>query len=95
MKRKITFTILFLLVAVALALTADSTTAANGYVLEWWTLDGGGGQLYGGDYVLQGTIGQPDAGGLSGGDTVLEGGFWAGVKAWINQVFTFLPVVLK
>ena len=44
--------------------------------LSWHTVDGGGGTSSGGDFVLRGTIGQPDAGDLSGGDFVLRGGFW-------------------
>ncbi len=44
--------------------------------LSWHTIDGGGGTSTGGDFVLRGTIGQPDAGDLSGGDFTLRGGFW-------------------
>ena len=44
--------------------------------LSWHTIDGGGGTISGGDFVLRGTIGQPDAGDLSGGDFTLRGGFW-------------------
>ncbi len=44
--------------------------------LSWNTVDGGGGTSSGGDFVLRGTIGQPDAGDLSGGDFTLRGGFW-------------------
>jgi hypothetical protein len=31
------------------------------YELTWYTIDGGGGVSRGGQYVLTGTIGQPDA----------------------------------
>ena len=48
---------------------------AGDFDLSWWTVDGGGGTSTGGDFVLRGTIGQPDAGTLSGGDFVLRGGF--------------------
>ena len=48
------------------------------YVLEWSSIDGGGGTSSGGQYTLTGTIGQPDAGNLSGGQFEVEGGFWAG-----------------
>jgi hypothetical protein len=44
--------------------------------LDWYTIDGGGGSASGGDYVLAGTIGQPDAGVLAGGAWTLYGGFW-------------------
>jgi hypothetical protein len=51
-------------------------TASGGFELSWSTVDGGGGTSSGGDFVLRGTIGQPDAGDLSGGDFTLRGGFW-------------------
>lgn len=41
------------------------------------TVDGGGGTCTGGGFVLNGTIGQPDAGMLSGGPYEVTGGFWA------------------
>jgi hypothetical protein len=53
---------------------------AQTYTLDWSTMDGGGGTSAGGDYVLEGTIGQPDAGpALSGGNYTLQGGFWPGL----------------
>jgi hypothetical protein len=48
------------------------------YEISWNTIDGGGGQSTGGDFVLTGTIGQPDAGDMAGGDYELSGGFWPG-----------------
>ena len=44
------------------------------------TIDGGG-QMRSkdGDFVLSGTIGQPDAGVMQGGDFTLSGGFWFGL----------------
>ena len=47
------------------------------YEITWYTIDGGGGTSSGGDYVLVGTAGQPDAGVSSGGDYVLNSGYWA------------------
>ncbi|MFQ5590958.1 MAG: hypothetical protein ACE5HE_07340 [Phycisphaerae bacterium] len=49
------------------------------YDLSWFTVDGGGAmQSNGGDYVLSGTIGQPDAGRevMVGDAFELTGGFW-------------------
>lgn len=45
-----------------------------------WTVDGGGGTATGGNYVLQGTAGQPDAGRHESvdGTIVLRGGYWTG-----------------
>lgn len=49
------------------------------YVLQWYTIDGGGETACtGGGYELSGTAGQPDAsdGALTGGGYELTGGFW-------------------
>ncbi len=62
----------FILVSSALA------QSGGPYVLEWSTIDGGGGVSSGGPYVLSGTIGQPDAGNLAGGQYEVLGGFWPG-----------------
>ncbi len=51
---------------------------AQDFAIDWYTIDGGGGTSTGGDFVLSGTIGQPDAGALTGGDFALVGGFWGG-----------------
>jgi hypothetical protein len=48
------------------------------YSIDWYTIDGGGGQSSGGQYILTGTIGQPDAGYLDGDNYELLGGFWVG-----------------
>jgi hypothetical protein len=65
---------LMLLLISAVSIVSGEST----YVLDWFTIDGGGGQSSGGDYVLTGTIGQPDAGYLGGGNYELLGGFWVG-----------------
>ena len=48
------------------------------FLLDWWTVDGGGGPAAGGDFELLATIGQPDAGFASGEDYLLQGGFLPG-----------------
>ena len=51
-----------------------------GYVMDWYTVDGGGATyLSGGVYSLGATAGQADAGSMSGGAYELGGGFWFGV----------------
>lgn len=66
-----------------------------GYELSWWTVDGGGNQLAGGDFVLLGTAGQPEAGNaLSGGGFELSSGFWPGA-AVITRHTVFLPLVMR
>ena len=51
---------------------------ADNYKIEWSTLDSGGHRLQNGSgYVLEGTIGQPDAGGTAQQDSHhVSGGFW-------------------
>jgi hypothetical protein len=69
MKIKIYGCILFL---------AFASVAFADYQIIWSTIDGGGGQSKGGQYVLTGTIGQPDAAYSRGGNYELLGGFWSG-----------------
>lgn len=68
-----------LLIGTALLLFATAAFAQSGGVwkIVSSTLDGGGLQgAWGGNYVLKGTAGQPDAGTLTGGTYRLDGGFW-------------------
>jgi len=89
--------IMVVLVVVMLAYVGIAFASTNGFSIDWWTVDGGGGvsQSAGGQYTLQGSIGQPDAGSSQGGEYVLEGGFWVGLRAWVEQFFIHLPLVLK
>ena len=61
---------------------AVAAPAAGVYGVTQWTLDGGGGKSSGGTFVIQGTIGQPDADPLqpsSGGSYGITGGYWPGL----------------
>jgi len=78
----------------ALPLRFASGTIVAGYILDWWTADGGGGASTGGSYSLDGTIGQPDAGTSTGGTYALSGGFWGGGAAAIEYNL-FLPLILR
>jgi len=49
---------------------------AQNLSIDWFTIDGGGGNSTGGVFAVSGTIGQPDAGAMSGGNYTLVGGFW-------------------
>lgn len=51
--------------------------------LTRWTIDAGGGYLSGGGWVLQGTVGQPDAGTATatGSGIIVQAGFWFGNAA--------------
>ena len=51
---------------------------AQPFSVEWYKIADGGGTSTGGQYVLTGTIGQPDAANSTGGDYKLLGGFWPG-----------------
>ena len=68
-------------------------SSGGNYVLDWYTIDGGGGTSSGGDYALSGTIGQPDAGSISGGDYAIGGGFWAMVSQFFYDLF--LPLIMR
>jgi hypothetical protein len=68
----------------------------NGYNLNWWTVDNGGGASGNGTYTLNGTIGQPDAGTLaSGGGYTLAGGFWHGGAVTKVEMKVYLPLMVK
>ena len=45
--------------------------------IPWFTMDGGGGTSTGDEFIVSGTIGQPDAGKMSGGGFEISGGFWS------------------
>ena|SRR5579859_1072542 len=63
-------------VIISLLLTASSL--AQSYTITWYKISGGGGASSGGQYTLNGTIGQHDAGGpMTGNVYSLTGGFWA------------------
>jgi len=66
-----------LLILLTVATSVASSFAQN-YSIDWFTIDGGGGNSTGGGYSVSGTIGQHDAGGpMTGGGYSLTGGFWA------------------
>ncbi len=97
MKKRLRIILLVAAVTLALgfaAVHAQSTGTATGYHLGWWSVDSGGGQLSAGGYVLNGTVGQPDAGvPLTAGGYTLTGGFWSGPTVLHHSLY--LPVVTK
>lgn len=70
----------FMLAVVIMACYDYSAAGKSGgpYELRWSIIDGGGGRSAGGQYVLTGTIGQPDAAYSSSEKYELLGGFWPG-----------------
>src|SRR5512138_3298270 len=64
-----------MLLGALFCLTSGSAFAQ--FDVDWFTVDGGGGTLSGGNYGIRGTIGQPDAVYMTGGQYAIVGGFWA------------------
>jgi len=63
--------------------TADELLPPRRLSVDWFTIDGGGGQSAGSRFSIHGTIGQPDAGQTMVGTRFsLQGGFW---QAWAVQ----------
>lgn len=91
-------TILFLLaMLLCLLLVGLAVAAVPGWDLDWWTAEGGGDLSQGGEYALQGSIGQADAGRFAGGAYRLDGGFWGGAAStggWEPQEFVCLPLIV-
>lgn len=88
----------------ALAMFVAVTTSGMVYAqsggsfdLSWWTVDGGGGTVGGGTYVLMSTAGQPDAGPAlsdASGRFTLLGGFWPAAVGEEGNPAVYLPLVL-
>jgi hypothetical protein len=57
---------------------AEGDPPRQGFVIDWWTLDGGGGPSAAGAFELLATVGQSDVGDAIGEDYILQGGFLAG-----------------
>jgi hypothetical protein len=85
---------LIVLAALLLLTGAAWAAAPAAYTLDWWTVDGGGGTWSdaGGQYALNGTVGQPDAGVWGNDGYTLTGGFWVSGE---GQCSVYLPLVLK
>ena len=101
MKKKLRYIIIIVLIVIFVIPTVVGATkafAADGYEINWWTIDGGGGasESAGGEYTLKGTIGQPDASNATEGGTYsLRGGFWVeGILTIIDHIIN-LPLVLR
>ena len=77
MKRRIT--IGFSILSVLITTIALAQSSGGNFEITKSTIDNGGGTSFGGDFSLNGTIGQPDANPQisTGGTFALAGGFWA------------------
>lgn len=69
------------------ALRAEPPSGGD-YVINSSTIDNGGGVSAGGDFVLSGTIGQPEANvqASNGSSYQLTGGFWANVATILSYL---------
>lgn len=66
--------LLLILLTVA---ASPASSFAQPFSIDWFTIDGGGGNSTGGGYSVSGTIGQPDAGGpMTNSVYSVTGGFW-------------------
>ena len=64
--------------------------------IDWFSIDGGGGTSTGGDFILSGSIGQPDAGtSLRSESYTLEGGFWSGGVLPSTLKRVYLPLMVR
>ena len=71
LKIKLSFVCLWILLGIPGA-------GAQQYSISWHKIAGGGGTSSNSQYVVSGTIGQPDASGaMTGGSYSLTGGFWS------------------
>ena len=65
-------------IMICVFIIVSASVGFGDYKIVWSTIDGGGGRSSGGQYVLTGTIGQPDAAYSSSGNYQVLGGFWPG-----------------
>ena len=88
--RKFSVVVLILLIGV-MQIPIINASAMNGgsYQLPQSTIDGGGTTSSGGQYVLVGTIAQPDASWMAADNYELIGGFWPETPACIVNLEDF------
>ena len=64
------------LIAVACLLLHQHAGAQGIYTLDWFAIEGGGGECSGGNYTVSGRLGQSESGAkMAGGDFSVTGGF--------------------
>jgi hypothetical protein len=85
--------ILITLAVVCLLTSSALASSEAAYLLNWYTVDGGGSTSTGGVYSLSGTIGQADAGVMNGGVYTLLGGFWGALRTVVTSMY--LPLMRK
>jgi hypothetical protein len=89
--KKSTVIVVLIVLVCGLALVGGAL-AANGFAIRRSVIGGGGQKATGGEYVLDGTLGEPIAGELHVGPTYgLRPGYWHPGQAWT----VYLPIVLR
>ena len=74
---------------VVLVASVALAQSSGNYILNWHTIDGGGGQSSGGQYIVRGTIGQHDAAYSEEEQYELLGGFWPGEPSCVVDFKSF------
>jgi hypothetical protein len=93
--RHVLFWLLLAVLLLGLVSPIRAAVSAD-YTIGWWTVDGGGAESTGGNYVLNGTIGQPDASpALTGGFYTVQGGFWGVALPAQTEWRLYLPLVTR
>ena len=90
MKPKLWIVLSVLVVLITLVVTP--VMAVGIMEIDWYVIGSGGGTATGGNYTLNGTIGQPVAGLSSSADLDLCTGFWCKVS---DLYKTILPLILR
>jgi hypothetical protein len=82
--------VLFVMLGLLATATLHAEPPAGGaYVITKSTIDNGGGVSSGGNFVVTGSIGQPDASlnHATGGGYTVAGGFWSGTTSMEELIF--------
>lgn len=83
--------ILVLLILIGCLILVGNVLTANDYAIGRSIIGGGGQKATGGDFILNGTIGEPVASALNVGPAHgLMSGFW-----WSREFEVYLPLVMK
>ena len=91
MKIKIWFLII-VIVSLMIIKIAEPVKASGLMSVDWFVMGSGGESAQGGNYILNGTIGQPVTGLSSSGGSDLCSGFWCLSLQWIK---IYLPLIFR
>ena len=92
MRKKLLFALLLVLL---LSLTVVAVVAAQtgeGFDLSWNVIGAGGGEMSGGNFELNGTLGQTAVDTTSGSGRAVSQGFW---QEFLGTIYNMLPFTVK